>query len=308
MTNAKNNKYVNAFTIDVEDGWSIFSRDSLAREMEPTDTVVRDTQWILETLDQKNVRATFFVVGDVAKKFPSLIKQIAQAGHEIGVHSFLHKQIFKLSPKEFRHEISYPKKLLEDICSVNIQGYRAPAFSVMPQTSWAFEILAEEGFAYDSSVMPYGNKRYGWAGFSKDICRIDLPSGQSIIEVPMSALNIPVLRKGFGTGGGYLRHFPYALTKQVVKYLQKQRPAIIYMHPYEFGTETVPLPMDHLGLRDKINITLRLKMAMRNKKTMPGKLTRLLYDFEFTTIQAVIEKNVSLIRTYTLDDLIQVVN
>ena len=296
---------LNTLTIDVEDGWSIFSRDLLAKDMEPTDTVVRDTQWILEALEQKKTLATFFVAGDVAKKFSSLIKQVAEAGHEIGVHGFLHKQIFKLTPEEFRYEISYPKKLLEDICSVGVKGYRAPAFSVMPRTSWAFGILAEEGFTYDSSVMPCSNKRYGWVGFSKDICRIDLSSGQSIIEVPMSVLNIPVLGKGFAAGGGYLRHFPYALTKQVVKHLQKQRPVVIYMHPYEFGTETVPLPMDHLDLPDKMRIALRLKIAMRNKKTMPGKLKRILSDFELTTIQAVIENNASLIRTYTLDDLMR---
>ena len=295
---------LNMLSFDIEDGWSIFSRDLLAKEIEPTDTVVRDTQWILEALEQKNVKATFFILGDVAKTFPNLIKQIADSGHEIGVHGFSHKQIFKLTKEEFSNEISYTKKLLEDVCSVQVRGYRAPAFSIMPQTSWAFEVLAEVGFAYDSSVMPCRNKRYGWACFSRDICRIDLGGGRSIIEVPMSVLNIPILGKGFGTGGGYLRHFPYSLTKQVVKHLQKQRPVVVYMHPYEFGTEVVPLPVNHLGRRDKMNVALRLKIAMRNKGAMPDKLKRLLSDFEFTSIANIIEKQAQQIPTYHLAEFL----
>ena len=130
MTNAKNNKHSNALTIDVEDGWSIFARDWLAKNMEPTDTVVRDTQWILETLEQKSAKATFFILGDVAKTFPNLIKQIAQHNHEIGVHGFSHKQIFKLTKEEFRNEISYTKKLLEDICFIRLGNVFATSPSI----------------------------------------------------------------------------------------------------------------------------------------------------------------------------------
>ena len=109
---------LNAMTIDVEDGWSIFSHDLLLRDIEPTDTVVRDTERILDILANRNVKATFFVVGNVAAKFPSLVKSIADAGHEIGIHGYSHKQIFLLSMDEFRDEVKRAKSMLEDLTSV----------------------------------------------------------------------------------------------------------------------------------------------------------------------------------------------
>ena len=181
---------VNAFTLDVEDYWFIFFRFWLSKDAEPGDAVVRNTEWFLETLGQYNVKATCFILGDVAKKHPALIKKIADNGHEIASHGFSHNQIFNLSQEEFRQEVSDSKKLLEDISSSVVAGYRAPAFSIIPETEWALEILAEEGYRYDSSVYPISGKRYGWPGFSQDICKVDLPSGRSIIEAPMSTVKV----------------------------------------------------------------------------------------------------------------------
>lgn len=280
---------VNALTIDVEDGWSIFSRDWLHRPIVPTEVVVKDTEWLLNLLEGKNVKATFFVLGDVAKKFPSLIRRIAEANHEIGVHGFSHKQIFKLTKEEFRSEVADVKKLLENIISAPVPGYRAPAFSVIPKTSWALEVLAEEGFVYDSSIVPCKNSRYGWPGFSRDICRIDLHSGSSIIEVPMTVVNFPVIGKGFVTGGGYIRHFPYCLSSFMIKLIQKHRPAIVYMHPYEFATGIYPLSFSHLSEEKKKRAFRHLKFAVRNRKSMPCKLRKLLSEFKFSTIGRLIE-------------------
>ncbi len=280
---------LNALSFDVEDGWSIFSRDWLFREIELTDTIVRDTDWVLKTLEGRNIRATFFVLGNVAQKFPSLIRQIADDKHEIGVHGFSHKQIFKLTKEEFRSEVADVKKLLEDIISAPVPGYRAPAFSVIPKTSWALEVLAEEGFVYDSSIVPCKNSRYGWPGFSRDICRIDLHSGSSIIEVPMTVVNFPVIGKGFVTGGGYIRHFPYCLSSFMIKLIQKHRPAIVYMHPYEFATGIYPLSFSHLSKEKKKRVFRHLKFAARNRKSMPCKLRKLLSEFKFSTISQVIE-------------------
>lgn len=278
-----------ALSFDIEDGWSLFSRDWLLQQIETTDTVVKDTKVILNILEQHNVHATFFVLGNVAEKFPQLVRQIADMGHEIGTHGFSHKQLFKLDPEQFRLEVSRAKKLLEDITGTKVLGHRAPAFSVMPKTKWSFEILAQEGFKYDSSVVPCTNSRYGWAGFSKDICKIKLPNGLSIIEFPMSTINIPVLGKGFVVGGGYLRHFPYAVTKWAIRYIQKQRPVVIYMHPYEMGIEKVPFSVDHLPEKDRTKTLRYLKIATRNTDTVYGKLNRLLRDFQFTTISRIIE-------------------
>ncbi len=284
---------VNALSFDVEDGWSIFSRDRLHKQIEISDDVVKDTERVLGLLDEKGANATFFVLGNVARKFPALIRRIANANHEIGVHGFSHKQIFNLTREEFRYEITEGKKIVEDVISAEVKGHRAPAFSVMPDTSWALEVLAEEGFAYDSSVVPADNSRYGWPGFSKDICKVKLSSGAEIIEVPMTTVNIPIVGKGFLTGGGYIRHFPYLVTKLVATNIQRYRPVVVYMHPYEFGTRSYHFETDHLSKRDGDRALKRLKFATRNQKTMPAKLCKLLSDFKFTSIKNILDAGVS---------------
>ncbi len=288
---------VNALTIDVEDGWSIFSRDWKLADIEPTETVVRDTERILEILAERNVKASFFVVGNVAEKFPSLVRRIAQGGHELGIHGFSHKQIFRLTEDEFRNDIKKAKAAVENAASAQVVGYRAPAFSLLPQTQWALRILAQEGIKYDSSVVPCKNPRYGWEGFGKDICRMDLADGLSIVEVPLSVFPIPMTDKGFLTGGGYLRRFPYFVSRAAIKRLQKTRPVIVYTHPYEFGREVVPLSMKHLStvarFRMRILACWYLGMGIGNRRTMPGKLRKLLSDFEFGTVTCVINRRLN---------------
>lgn len=282
---------INALTIDVEDYWSIFARDWLHQNIEPTEAVVSNTEWFLETLAKYDVKATFFILGEVANKYPDLVKQISNCGHEIGVHGFFHKQIFKLNEEEFKNEVGGTKKMLEDIASTAVLGHRAPAFSVMPATQWALEVLAQESFQYDSSVFPISGKRYGWPGFSKDICKIDLPSGHTIIEVPMST--VTVLGKTVpATGGGYIRHLPYTVTKWGIKRIQKKRPAIVYMHPYEIDTKVRTFDTEHLSYRERNKVIKFHKIQQRNRKTVAEKLIKLLDEFEFTTISEVINKTI----------------
>ncbi len=281
---------LNALSIDVEDYWSIFSRDWLHLEVEPSDAVIKNTEWFLDVLAQHDVKATFFILGEVAEKFPSLIKKISEQGHEIGSHGFSHKQIFKLAEEEFRTEVADSKKLLEDIAGKEVLGHRAPAFSIMPETKWALEILAEEGFKYDSSVYPISGKRYGWAGFSKDICKIDLPSGRSIIEVPMSTVTI------FGktlpaAGGGYIRHFPCICTRWAIRRIQRNRPAIVYVHPYEIDTQQQEFPTRHLPDKHCKKILGFHRMQLRNRNTVKNKVFRLLSDFRFTTVREIINNS-----------------
>ena len=280
---------INAISLDVEDYWCIFLRYWLNEDVEPSDAVVRNTEWFLETLAKYDVKATCFILGEIAQKHPALIKKIADNGHEIASHGFSHKQLFKLSQDEFRQEISDSKKLLEDISSSVVVGYRAPAFSIMPDTQWALDILAEEGYKYDSSVYPISGKRYGWPGFSQDICKIDLPSGRSIIEVPMSTITI--LGKSLpAAGGGYIRHFPYSITKLAIKYIQKKRAAIVYMHPYEINLENKKFDLSSLSFGQKFKTLKFHLLQLRNRKTVSGKLVKLLQEFKFTTLSEVIDK------------------
>lgn len=280
---------LNMLTIDIEDYWSVFSRDWLHIDAEVSDAVVRNTEWFLDTFAKYDVKATFFILGEVAKKFPPLIRKIAEYGHEIGVHGFHHRQVFKLTEQKFRQEITGCKKLLEDITSATVEGHRAPAFSIMPKTKWALEILSEEGFKYDSSVYPISGKRYGWPEFSKDICKVDLPSGRSIIEVPLST--VTVLGKTLpAAGGGYIRHLPYAVTKWAIKRIQRTRPAIVYVHPYEVDTDVRGFDTKHLSYKERKKAIKIHKMQQRNRNTVGGKLTKLLSEFKFAPIREVIEK------------------
>jgi polysaccharide deacetylase family protein (PEP-CTERM system associated) len=281
---------LNAITFDIEDGWSIFSRDWLSKEMEPTEIVVRDTEKILDILEEKGVKATFFVVGEVAKKFPSLVKRIADAGHELGIHGFSHKQIFRLTREEFRAEVIRAKSTIEDLASTTVVGHRAPAFSVSPETHWSLRVLAEEGFMYDSSIVPCKNPHYGWEGFGKDISRIDLGDGLSIVEVPMSILPIPRTGKGFMTGGGYLRHFPYFVSYAAIKHIQKTRPVVVYMHPYEFGKEVISLPMECLSTASRLRARWHLLVGIGNRHTVPAKMRKLLSAFEFGPVGCVTDR------------------
>jgi polysaccharide deacetylase family protein (PEP-CTERM system associated) len=278
----------NALSIDVEDYWSIFWRDWLALDAQPTDAIVRNTQWFLEVLQEHGVKATFFVLGEVAVAFPGLVRSIATGGHELGTHGMTHRQVFRLSPEEFRQEVRTSKALIQDAASVPVAGYRAPAFSITPATKWALEILAEEGFVYDSSIFPIAGRRYGWPGFSCDVCSLDLPSGRRIIEVPLSVVNI------FGralpvAGGGYLRHFPYWLNKRAISVINRHRPAVVYMHPYEIDTVWREFPLDHLGPEQRVRIARHNRMQFRNRGTMSSKVRRLLSDFEFGPIGGLVE-------------------
>jgi polysaccharide deacetylase family protein (PEP-CTERM system associated) len=195
-----------------------------------------------------------------------------------------------LTEEEFQCEVADCKKLLEDITSSQILGYRAPAFSIVPQTKWVLEILAQKGFKYDSSIYPISGRRYGWPGFSKGICKVDLPSGRSIIEVPLST--VTVLGKTLpAAGGGYIRHFPYTVTKWTMKRIQKARPAIVYMHPYEIDTEPRAFETTHLCDDDKKKVIRFHKLQMRNRNTVPKKIISLLSDFKFGTLAQIIKNS-----------------
>ena len=276
---------VNALTIDVEDYWAILQRDWLnIPQAKPSESVIRNTEWFLNMFSGHNVKATFFILGEVAACFPRLIKEIAGQGHEIAVHGFYHRQIFKLSRDEFKKETGDAKKLLEDLCGQEVIGHRAPAFSMNKNTQWALDVLAELGYKYDSSVSPMAGNRYGWPGFKKEIHRMSLASGRSIIEVPMSTISLGI--KELGIGGGYMRHLPYLYTKWAITHIQKKRPTIIYIHPYEIDEELINLSFDNIpGEKDKMKALRFHRFQLRNRHTVKNKVIKLLNDFKFISIK-----------------------
>ena len=278
---------IHALTIDVEDYYSIYRRDLFGVEGPPTDAVVRNTSRVLERLAKHGVKATFFMLGEVAATFPDLARKIVAEGHEIGVHGYLHRQVFKLSRDEFRREVGDAKKRIEDAAGVRVEGHRAPAFSIRPDTAWGLEVLAGLGLVYDSSIFPIAGRRYGWPGFAPDIQVMKLPCGVNFIEAPLSTVTI--LGKALPVcGGGYFRHFPYAVTRWAIWRIARVRPAIVYIHPHEL--DTTPGPPDFVAALKKAPRPVRRfhRLQMRRRKSFEKKLERLLSDFQFAPLRSVI--------------------
>jgi polysaccharide deacetylase family protein (PEP-CTERM system associated) len=276
-----------AFTIDVEDGVSIAMRDVFGQASPQTERVVRCTGQILELLARHDAQATFFILGQVAEKFPGLVRKIAAAGHEIGVHGYDHWQFFKLTPNQAKEELTRAKQILEDVSGQAVYGHRAPAFSVIPNTDWALDVIAECGFAYDSSIVPISGRRYGWPGFPKNIVRLRTAQGNRLIEAPVSAVRIFSRELAF-SGGGYLRLFPFFFTRWAFGKQTKQRPVILYLHPYEL--DTARYPDYYFAAMKEAPLLTQLKMRSNwlRRNTVSSKLSHLLKTYPFTTMQNVI--------------------
>ncbi len=224
----------NILTIDLED-WHSLSCRGITGHLPPiSPNLFFQTDRLLGLLEQYQTKATFFILGIVAKQHPSLIKKIADQGHEIASHGFNHKLIYSQSPKEFSEDVKNSKHLLEDIIGQPVIGYRAPIFSIIKQTLWALDILAENGFLYDSSIFPIWHRRYGIPNFMREPARYKLPHGGKIMEAPLTTFsckhfNLPV------AGGGYFRLLPFPLILQCLQaIIAENLPIILYFHPYEF--------------------------------------------------------------------------
>ena len=200
--------------------------------------VRKSTTRVLELLERHRCRATFFVLGWIAEREPALIREIAQAGHELGCHSHLHRQVFRLTQKQFREDLRRSRKAIENVSGVKVVGFRAPTFSITNRSLWALDILAEEGFEYDSSIFPIRHDLYGIPDADRWIHQKKLPSGQSIWELPPSTVRIGKMNLPFG-GGGYLRLQPMAFTRWAIKTTHRQegQPFMIYFHPWELDPE-----------------------------------------------------------------------
>ena len=158
------NQITNHLTIDVEDYFQVSAFEDI---ISPDDwesyesRVENNTQTILKILDSNNIKATFFIVGWIAERNIDLVKEIAQKGHQIGCHSYLHRKVYDLTPDEFRNDTKKAKTILEKITGTEITGYRAPSYSITKKSLWALDILAELGFTYDSSIFPIHHDIYG---------------------------------------------------------------------------------------------------------------------------------------------------
>jgi polysaccharide deacetylase family protein (PEP-CTERM system associated) len=197
---------------------------------------------LLDAFAAWDVRATFFFLGWVAEREPALVRAVCDAGHEVASHGSDHRLVSDLSPDAFREDLRRVKGTLESITGHAVIGYRAPTFSITERTLWALPILAEEGFAYDSSVFPIRHDRYGIPGFPRHPVRLRF-GDRSLVEVPPSAWRVGPWNAPLA-GGGYLRLLPLALFRAGHRAIRREgRPVVLYVHPWELdpGQPRVPL-------------------------------------------------------------------
>jgi polysaccharide deacetylase family protein (PEP-CTERM system associated) len=206
------------------------------------------THWLLEQLAARGLRATFYVVGELAGLSKGLVRAMAEAGHEVGSHGWDHRRVIGMTPEEFRRDVRQSKDALEQATGAAVLGYRAPTFSVVRQTAWALRVLAEEGYLYDSSIYPVRHDRYGIPDAPLTPFAVHTAAGP-ILELPPLTLrwlgmNLPV------GGGGYFRLLPTWLMYRGIARMPRLdagAPAMLYFHPWEFDHGQPQLPLRRLS-------------------------------------------------------------
>ena len=277
-------KTVNALTFDIEE---YFHAEAFARVLRPEDwpdltsRVVDTTERLLDILDYADARATFFVLGWVAERYPALVQDIAARGHEIACHGYGHQMIQRQTRLEFAKDVQRAKTAIEDAAGAAVVGFRAPTFSVMRETLWSLEVLWEAGFLYDSSIFPIVHDRYGIPDAPRFPYRVPVMNGHGIAEFPLSTISILGRRLPIA-GGGYFRLLPYAVTRRAIDHLNQRehQPAIVYLHPWE---------LDVYQPKVRVGWITRFRHSV-NIGSTEGKLLRLLKDFRFAPVRDILEK------------------
>ena len=265
---------LNAMTVDVEDYFQVSAFENRIRRSQWDDCQCRveaNTHRILDLFAAHEVKATFFVLGWVAQRYPGLVRRIVEEGHELASHGYEHRRVTGQSPQQFREDVIRTKGLLEELGAVPVKGYRAASYSIGEKTLWALPILEEAGYRYSSSIYPIRHDLYGMPDAPRFAFR---PEGtQTLVEVPISTVRLLGKNLPCG-GGGYFRLFPYALSRWAMGRvnLRENRPCVFYFHPWEIDPDQPRL--SGISLRTRIRHYLNLdRMAQR--------LERLLRDFRW---------------------------
>jgi polysaccharide deacetylase family protein (PEP-CTERM system associated) len=269
-------------SVDVEEYFhaEIFRLATNGRTARTFESRVEASVNVLLGLLDGRARGTFFTLGEIAAKHPSLVRMIAAQGHEIACHGDRHESVCDLSPEEFRLDIRRAKQRLEDLVCTSIIGYRAPNFSIGPRQSWAYEILMEEGFRYDSSTFPILHDRYGRPGAPRFPYGIFRSGLAWLTEFPIGTARVLGLNLPIG-GGGYFRLSPYELVRRGIHHVNthEKQPVMFYFHPWELdpGQPRPPMAWWH-RFRHYVGL-----------ETEAIKLALLLDQFEFGTARDVLE-------------------
>jgi polysaccharide deacetylase family protein (PEP-CTERM system associated) len=272
---------LNAFSVDLEEYFQVANFDHCVdrrRWSELPSRAVAQTHRILDLCDQTGTRATFFALGWVAERQPDLLREIAARGHEIACHGYGHELLYEIGPERFREDVKRGRAVIEDAIGARVEGYRAPSFSITERSLWALEILAEEGFRFDSSIFPVRHHRYGIPDFPREPMRLVLPSGRSIVEFPLTTLAWGPLRLPVA-GGGYLRLLPFALLRWGIgRVVASERPTVLYVHNWEIDPDQP---------RQQVSALVRFN-HYHNLERVEGRLRQLLTRARYAPLRDVI--------------------
>ncbi len=264
----------NGLSVDVEDWFQVGAFENVIERGSwdgLTDRVERNCSAILDLFAEAQVQATFFTLGWVAQRHPALLQRIVAAGHEVASHGWDHARVFTMDAKSFADDIEKSRKAIEDACGVRVIGYRAPSFSIDHRTPWAYMVLADQGFAYSSSVAPIAHDHYGWRDAPRFAFK-PLP-WSDLVEIPVTTAEFAGRRLAAG-GGGFFRVLPYAFSRWAIRQVNRRdlRPAVFYFHPWEIDP----------GQPRVTNASMKSKFRhYTNLEGMADKLRQLVFEFHW---------------------------
>ncbi len=250
---------VNALSVDVEEYYHGMEFEAAARNgacAALPSRVEWSVQRVLAILAARSVRATFFTVGTVALAHPIMMRKIAGEGHEIAAHGYSHALVSRQTPEEFRQDVRRCRETLSDIVGEDVVGYRAPNYSITPAQSWAYRILAEEGFRYESSVYPIVHDRYGMPDAPRFPYVVFEDGDTRLVEFPIGTARVGGVNLPIG-GGGYFRLFPVSWIRAGIRRvnLREGRSTMFYFHPWELDPDQPRPPMPwHHRFRHYVNL------------------------------------------------------
>ena len=259
-------------TVDVEDYFQVEAFSHQIDRSGWTDfegRIERNVDRLLQQFSDHGAHGTFFTLGWTAERYPALIKRIIAAGHELASHGYDHTRVDRQSPDKFRLDVRKTKQILEDLGGVEVRGYRAASFSISNKTPWVFQILADEGYRYSSSIYPIHHDLYGIPSAPRFAYTPD--ENCEILEVPITTLSL-LNRKLPCGGGGYFRLYPYAFSRWAMRRVNRKdrRPCVFYFHPWEIDPDQPRMP--NLSPKTRFRHYLNLRR-------MEDRLHRLLRDF-----------------------------
>lgn len=280
----KNTFISNALTIDVEDYFQVSAFSNIINKKnwdEKECRIEKNIDNIISILDLKKIKATFFTLGWIAERYPSMIKKILMEGHELASHGYAHEKVSEISKSDFYQDVTRAKGILEDIGGKQINGYRAPSFSIAEKNFWAMEILSETGHRYSSSIYPVKHDHYG----SPNAPRFPYKVFSELLEVP------PTTVKLFGrnfpaSGGGYFRLLPYSISKKMLDHVNssENKPVVFYFHPWEIDS--------HQPKISNLSIKARFR-HYKNIEKMEEKIKKLVEDFHWDRMDNIFLKKIS---------------